>query len=32
MCFDLEMVWIIKGGSGQLDFFFFFLKNEFRQG
>ena len=23
MCFDLEMVWIIKGGSSQLDFFFF---------
>ena len=29
MSFNLEMVWIIKGGSGQLDFFFFFLKNEF---
>ena len=25
MGFDLEMVWVIKGGLGQLDFFFFFL-------
>ena len=22
MGFDLEMVWVIKGGLGQLDFFF----------